>query len=74
MLNSGRRVDFAIFSLDSPVSIGELQIQAGLQQVLRNEDTYFFKKVGEKIPYVEVPVSENVLVLKILFSFDVFTG
>jgi hypothetical protein len=74
MLNAGRRIDLAIFTLSEAVCIGKADLKPGLQQIFRNDDIYYFKKVGEKAPYAEVPISENIAVLKIVFSSDMFTG
>lgn len=74
MLNSGRRIEIAIFTLQTAASIGDTTIEPGLQQVFRKEEHYQFKKVGEDKFYAQVPISENVEVLKILFSKAMFTG
>ncbi len=74
MLNAGRRIDLAIFTLVEAVSIGNANLTPGLQQIFRNNDIYLFKKVGEDKPYAQVPLSENLAVLQTVFSRDLFTG
>ena len=74
MINAGRRINLAIFTLESPVSIGDSKLQPGLQQIIRENDTYFFKKIEESKHYAEVPISENVAVLMAVFSRDLFTA
>jgi hypothetical protein len=74
MLNAGRRIDFAIFTLDEAVKIGGAQLEPGLQQIHQVEGFYYFKKVDSPKPYAKVSLSENIAVLRILFSNQMFTG
>jgi len=74
MLNAGRLIDFAIFTLDEPVEIGEFKLEPGLQQIFQINGSYHFKKINAKSAYVAVPLTNNIAVLQVLFSKDMFTG
>jgi hypothetical protein len=74
MLNAGRRIDFAIFTLDEPIEIGGAHLESGLQQIHQVDGFYYFKKVMSPKPYAKVSLSENIAVLRILFSKQMFTG
>lgn len=74
MLNAGRLIDLAIFTLDEPVKIGDLKLESGLQQIFQVEGFYHFKKINEFNSYVKIPLSENISVLRVLFSNEMFTG
>lgn len=74
MLNAGRLIDFAIFTLDEPVEIGESKLEPGLQQILQIEGFYHFKKISSPKAYAKIPLSQNIAVLGVLFSSSMFTG
>lgn len=74
MLNAGRLIDFAIFTLDEPVEIGETKLEPGLQQLFQIEGFYHFKKVSSPQAYAKIPLKQNIAVLSALFSSRMFTG
>ncbi len=74
MLNAGRLIDFAIFTLDEDVEIAGIKIESGLQQIFKFNHSYHFKKVGQDKAYASVPLTNNIAVLRMLFSKEMFTG
>ena len=70
MLNAGRWLDLAIFTLESPVTINGVQLSVGLQQVHRIEKNYYFSKIGEN-PYAIIPIEFNESVVKTIFTKEI---
>lgn len=73
MINANRILDIAIFFIEKENQIGKAKFQSGLHQLKRDGNFYHFSKPGE-LPYVSVSTSENVAVLKMIYSRAMFYG
>ena len=71
MVNSGRMLNKAIFTISEPVVIAGVTLETGFQQLSRIDDKYYFNKLGQQT-YAVVPVTMNADVLKALFSRNMF--
>lgn len=73
MINIDRTLDFAIFTLDKEVKIGDVILKTGLNQLLREENEYRFR-TSNGLFYASIPVSENITILKAIYSESLFYG
>ncbi|NCP98030.1 hypothetical protein GW796_08895 [archaeon] len=67
MLNSNRWLNICIFHLEQPISIGGQTLLAGIQQLIRIENTYFFNQLGKPV-YVELNIQYNEEIVNCIFS------
>jgi len=73
MININKTLDFAIFTLDKEVKIGDVILKTGLNQLLREENEYRFR-ISNGLFYASIPVSENITILKAIYSESLFYG